>query len=215
MVRPMDDALPPHEERWNALSHGLGAVLGLVGSSVLVTLVALRGDGARLAAAAVFGVTLVLLYTASTLYHAIPHPPAKARLKVLDHCAIYGLIAGTYTPFALVGLRGHGGIGLLAAIWTLAAMGVAFKWWWTGRFRKLSTLLYLAMGWAAVWFAGPLWRALDGATLAWLLAGGIAYSTGTLFYLSRRPWMHVAWHGFVLAGSVCHYVAISRHLLAN
>jgi hemolysin III len=209
----MHDFAPPHEERWNALSHGLGVVLGLVGASVLVTLAAVRGDSTRLTAAAVFGATLVVLYVASTLYHAIPHPGAKARLKVFDHCAIYALIAGTYTPFALVGLRGQGGTALLAAVWALAAAGIAFKWFWTGRFKRLSTVLYLAMGWTAVWVAGPLIRVLDTATLMWLLGGGIAYSAGTIFYLSRRPYAHAAWHGFVLAGSVCHYVAVARHLL--
>lgn len=208
------DFAPPHEERWNALSHGLGVALSLVGASVLVTLAAVRGDGHRLAAAIVFGVALVLLYVASTLYHAIPHPPSKARLKVFDHCAIYLLIAGTYTPFALVGLRGRGGLGLLAAMWALALVGVVCKWFWTGRFKRLSTALYLAMGWAAVWVAKPLMEVLSPATLGWLLAGGLAYSAGTVFYLSRRPYAHAAWHGFVLAGSLCHFVAVALHLLA-
>src|SRR5207342_2475707 len=116
----MEFAPHPHEERWNALSHGAGAVLAVVGASVLVTLAAVRGDGGRLAAAIVFGVALVALYVASTLYHSTSHPHTKAQLKVFDHCAIYGLIAGSYTPFALVGLRDHGGAWLLAAVWTLA-----------------------------------------------------------------------------------------------
>jgi hemolysin III len=209
----MEHAASPHEELWNALSHGLGAAVALVGASVLITLAAVQGDARRLAAAAVFGGTLVVLYVASTLYHAIPHPPAKARLKVFDHCAIYALIAGTYTPFAIVGLHGHGGLALLAAVWTLAACGIVFKWFWTGRFKRLSTALYLAMGWAAVWVAGPLIQVLPTATLGWLLAGGLAYSAGTIFYMSRRPYAHAAWHGFVLAGSVCHYVAVTQHLL--
>jgi hemolysin III len=208
------DVAPPHEERWNALSHGLGAALSLVGASVLVTLAAVRGDGHRLAAAIVFGVALVVLYVASTLYHAIPHPPSKARLQVFDHCAIYLLIAGTYTPFALVGLRGRGGWALLAAMWALASAGVAFKWFWTGRFKGLSTGLYLAMGWGAVWVARPLIAVLTPAMLGWLLAGGLAYSAGTVFYLSRRPYAHAAWHGFVLAGSACHFVAVALHLLS-
>jgi hemolysin III len=203
-----------HEERWNALSHGFGAALAVIGASVLVTLVALRGDGGRLAAAIVFGVTLVLLYVASTLYHAIPHPPAKARLKVFDHCAIYGLIAGSYTPFALVGLRDRGGLWLLAAVWTLALVGVVFKWFYTGRFKLVSTLLYLAMGWLSLIVVKPMIAVLPTSTLLWLLAGGLAYTAGTVFYLSKRQFAHAAWHGFVLAGSACHYVAVTQHLLS-
>jgi hemolysin III len=210
----MDPAPHPLEERWNALTHGLGAAFALVGAVVLVALAALRGDGGRLAAAIVFGVALVLLYVASTLYHAIAHARAKARLKVFDHCAIYGLIAGSYTPFALVGLRDHGGAWLLATVWTLALLGVVFKWFFTGRFKLASTLLYLAMGWLALVVARPMVAVLPTATLAWLLAGGLAYSAGTVFYLSRRPFAHAVWHGFVLAGSVCHYVAVTQHLLA-
>jgi hemolysin III len=211
----MDHAPHPHEERWNALSHGLGAALAVVGAIVLVTLAALRGDGGRLAAAIVFGVSLVLLYVASTLYHSTAHPHTKAQLKVFDHCAIYGLIAGSYTPFALVGLRDHGGAWLLAAVWTLAVAGVVFKWFYTGRFKLVSTLLYLAMGWLALVVAGPMISVLPLSTLAWLLAGGLAYSAGTVFYLSKRPFAHAVWHGFVLAGSACHYIAVTQHLLSK
>jgi hemolysin III len=209
------DAAPPHEERWNALSHGLGAVLALVGASVLTTLAAVRGDGARLGAALTFGLALVGLYAASTLYHAVAHPAAKARLKVLDHCAIYLLIAGTYTPFALIGLNGPVGAGLFVAVWTLACAGIVFKWFFTGRFKGLSTAIYLAMGWIALAFAGPLLEALPAATIGWLFAGGLAYSAGTVFYLSRRPYAHAVWHAFVLAGSVCHYVAVVQHLVVD
>jgi hemolysin III len=128
----------------------------------------------------------------------VPHPPIKARLKVLDHCAIYLLIAGSYTPFALVGLKGHGGHLLLAAAWGLAALGIVFKLFYTGRFKLLSTGLYLAMGWLVVFAIKPLWAALPGSTLAWLFAGGAAYSLGTAFYLSRRAYAHAVWHAFVL-----------------
>jgi hemolysin III len=211
----MDSIPHPHEERWNALSHGAGAVLATIGAVVLVTLVAMQGDGGRLAAAIVFGVALVVLYVASTLYHSTAHPHTKAQLKVFDHCAIYGLIAGSYTPFALVGLRDHGGAWLLAAVWTLAVAGVVFKWFYTGRFKLVSTLLYLAMGWLALVVVVPMYHVLPLSTLAWLLAGGLAYSAGTVFYLSRRPFAHAVWHGFVLAGSACHYIAVTQHLLAT
>ncbi|TNY28244.1 hemolysin III, partial [Thermomonas haemolytica] len=198
----------------NALTHGVGAAAALAGGAVLITLVAIHGDGWQLAGAIIFGVALLLLYTASTLYHAISHPVAKGRLKVFDHCAIYLLIAGTYTPFTLVGLRGAVGWWLFGAIWALALAGVVFKLFYTGRFRRLSTLIYLAMGWLVVVAAGPLLRALDTATLGWLLAGGVAYTLGTLFYLRpRMRWSHAIWHGFVIAGSVCHYISVMHHLL--
>jgi len=209
------DFAPPHEERWNALSHGLGAVLAVIGAIVLVTLAALQDDGGRLAAAIVFGVALVLLYLASTLYHSTAHPHTKAQLKVFDHCAIYGLIAGSYTPFALVGLRDHGGAWLLAAVWALALVGVVFKWFYTGRFKVLSTALYLGMGWLALVVVKPMIAVLPTSTLLWILAGGLAYSAGTVFYLSRRPYAHAVWHGFVLVGSICHYIAVTQHLLID
>ena len=212
-VRP-DPLAHPGEELANALTHGVGAAAALAGGAVLVTLVAIHGDGWQLAGAIIFGVALLLLYTASTLYHAISHPVAKGRLKVFDHCAIYLLIAGTYTPFTLVGLRGAVGWWLFGAIWALALAGVVFKLFYTGRFRRLSTLIYLAMGWLVVVAAGPLLRALDAATLGWLLAGGVAYTLGTLFYLRpRMRWSHAIWHGFVIAGSVCHYISVMHHLL--
>ena len=204
----------PREELANALTHGVGAAAALAGGAVLITLAALRGDGWILAASIVFGVAMLLLYTASTLYHAVSHPVAKGRLKVFDHCAIYLLIAGTYTPFTLVGLRGPTGWWLFGAIWSLALAGVVFKLFYTGRFRRLSTFIYIAMGWLVVVAAKPMFHALDAATLAWLLAGGIAYTAGTAFYLRPHArWSHAIWHLFVILGSLCHYVAVVRHLL--
>ncbi|UYB54354.1 hemolysin III family protein [Xanthomonas sp. AM6] len=202
------------DELASALTHGLGAVAALAGSSVLITLAAIYGDGWQLAGAIVFGVALLLLYTASTLYHAIPHPGAKARLQVLDHCAIYVLIAGTYTPFTLIGLRGPWGWGLFAAIWTIALAGVIFKLFFTGRFRLLSTILYLAMGWLIVVAIEPLLHSVDVPTLCWLLAGGLFYTLGTYFYQRDTVrYFHAIWHLFVLAGSVCHFVAVTAQVL--
>ena len=197
------------EELANAITHGLGAAAALAGGAVLITLAALFGDGWQLAGAIVFGICLLLLYLASTLYHAIAHPATKARLKVFDHCAIYLLIAGTYTPFTLIGLRGPWGWSLFAAIWTLAFAGVVFKLYFTGRFKLVSTLLYVGMGWLALVAIKPLLDALDGWTLGWLLAGGVFYTLGTVFY--HRPslrYSHAVWHLFVVAGSVCHYVSV-------
>ena len=216
MDRPAATPLPPvdasrllREERASALTHGFGAVAALAGGTVLVVLAALRGDGWQLAAAIVFSLSMLLLYVASTLYHAIPHPRAKARLKVFDHCAIYLLIAGTYTPFTLVGLRGEVGRNLFVAIWALAAAGIAFKLFFTGRFKLLSTAVYVAMGWLVLLAIEPVMAALDRWTFGWLLAGGVAYTLGTVFY--HRPglrYSHAIWHLFVVAGSLCHYVAV-------
>jgi hemolysin III len=198
----------------NALTHGLGAIAALAGGAVLVTLAALRGDGWQLAGAIAFSASLLLLYAASTLYHAATQPLAKARLKVLDHCAIYLLIAGTYTPFTLVALRGPWGWSLFAAIWTLAVAGVVFKLFYTGRFKRISTAIYVAMGWMALVAVVPLVRTVDAPTLAWLVAGGVAYTAGTAFYLRSARWSHAVWHLFCVAGSACHYVAVLRHVTA-
>jgi len=197
------------EEIANALTHGLGATAALAGGSVMITLAALYGDGWQLGSAIVFGISLLLLYIASTLYHAIQHPVAKGRLKVFDHCAIYLLIAGTYTPFTLIGLRGSWGWGLFAAIWGLAAAGIVFKLFYTGRFKLLSTAIYIAMGWLVLVAIKPLLNALDAWALGWLLAGGLCYTLGTVFYhRPRLKYSHAIWHLFVIAGSVCHYVAV-------
>ncbi|GAB3735853.1 hemolysin III family protein [Silanimonas algicola] len=204
------------DERWSAITHGAGAVLGAIGSAVLITLAALWGDGWQLASAIVFSVTLVLLYTASAVYHAAPFKTAlKARLKVLDHCAIYLLIAGTYTPISLVGLREHGGWWLFGAIWTLAVGGVVFKLLTRGRFKLLSTLIYVAMGWLAVVAIKPMTEQLSTWALLWIFSGGVAYTLGTLFYMSRRiRYTHTIWHGFVLAGSALHFAAVATQVWA-
>lgn len=205
-----------YEEIASALTHGLAAAAALVGGSVLITLAAVRGDAWQLAGAIVFGLCLLLLYLASTLYHAVRRPDAKARMKVLDHCAIYLLIAGTYTPFTLIALRGPWGWGLFAAVWTLALAGVAFKLFFTGRFRLLSTALYVAMGWIVLIALRPLLAAVDGWTFGWLLAGGVLYTLGTVFYhRPSLPYSHAVWHLFVVGGSVCHYIAVAAQVLAR
>ena len=202
------------DEIANALTHGLGAAAALAGGAVLITLAAIHGDGWQLAGAIVFGITQLLLYTASTLYHAIQHPIAKGRLKVFDHCAIYLLIAGTYTPFTLIGLRGPWGWGLFAAIWTIAMAGVVFKLFHTGRFPRLSTALYVAMGWLVVVAIKPMLASIDAWTLGWLLAGGVFYTLGTYFYHRESiPYAHAIWHLFVIAGSVCHFVAVAAQVV--
>ena len=202
------------DEIASALTHGLGAVAALGGGAVLITLAALHGDAWQLGASIVFGVSLLLLYTASTLYHAIQHPVAKGRLKVFDHCAIYLLIAGTYTPFTLIGLRGTWGWGLFAAIWSLAIGGVVFKLFYTGRFKRLSTAIYIAMGWLIVVAIKPMLESLDAWTIGWLFAGGLFYTLGTYFYHRESiRFSHAIWHLFVIAGSVCHFVAVTAQVL--
>ncbi|HEX8319968.1 PAQR family membrane homeostasis protein TrhA [Longimicrobium sp.] len=204
------------DRRWelaNALTHGVGAVASLAGGAVLVAGAAAYGDVWKVVSSAVFATTLVLLYTASTLYHAARSPRVRARLQVFDHCAIYLLIAGTYTPFTLLGLRGGWGWSLFGVAWGLAVAGVVFKLFFTGRFPRVSTAIYLGMGWMVVVAAAPMLEALSTTTLAWLVAGGLAYTGGTAFYHSHRPYAHAVWHLFVLAGSVCHYVAVATHVL--
>ena len=213
--RRADHLLDLRDEMASALTHGLGAAAALAGGAVLITLAAIHGDGWQLAGAIVFGIALLLLYLASTLYHAIQHPVAKGRLKVFDHCAIYVLIAGTYTPFTLIGLRGSVGWWLFGAIWAIALAGVVFKLFYTGRFKRLSTLLYVAMGWLVLVAAKPMLSSLDAWTIGWLLAGGVFYTLGTFFYHRESlPFAHAIWHLFVIAGSVCHFVAVTRQVLA-
>ncbi len=207
------DPLPLGDEIASAITHGLGALLSVGAGAVLITLSVLTGDPWTIVGASVFVASLVLLYTASTLYHAIPFERAKERLRRFDHCAIYGLIAGTYTPFLIGGLRGPWGWTLFTVIWGLAVAGIVFKLFFTGRFKVLSTLVYVAMGWLVVVATGPLRAELPGTTLAWLVGGGLAYTAGTLFYLSRRPYAHAVWHLFVLAGSVCHFAAVLVEVL--
>ena len=202
------------EELANAASHGAGALAALVGGSVLITLSATFGNGWQLAGAIVFSASLFLLYLASTLYHVVTDLTWRGRLKVFDHCAIFILIAGTYTPFTLVGLREDGGWWLFAAIWTLAVAGVVFKLFFTGRFKGLSTAIYLAMGWMLLTAIGPFLRQVPPTTIGWLLAGGLAYTAGTYFYMHKRiPFTHAIWHGFVLLGSACHFVAVTQHVV--
>jgi hemolysin III len=201
------------EEFANALTHGAGAVLSAAGGAVLIVLAALRGDAWLVVGSAIFAAALLLLYTSSTLYHAARTTVLRRRFKVLDHCAIYVLIAGTYTPFML-GTRGGWGWGLFGVVWGLAAAGVVFKLFFTGRFNILSTIIYIAMGWLVLIGAGPLVRHLDTSTLFWLVAGGITYTAGTLFYhRPRMPFAHAVWHLFVLGGSLCHGIAVTTLIL--
>ena len=198
------------EELANVLTHGVGMVAALLAAAGLIVFASLRGDVWEIVGVSTFATTLVALYTASTLYHAARDPVVKARLKVLDHAAIYLLIAGTYTPFMIDELRGGWGWSLFGVIWGLAVVGIALKLVFIGRFRLLSTAVYVAMGWLVLVAVVPLVRALDPVTLAWMVAGGVAYTAGTPFYHNRRiRYAHAIWHVFVIAGSACHAVAVA------
>jgi len=197
----------------NALTHGVGVVAALAGGSVLVVLAAFTGDPWRIVSSAVFSATLITLYSASTSYHLSRTVAWKRRLKRLDHAAIYLLIAGTYTPFMLVGLGGGWGWSLFGVVWGLAVGGVVFKLLFAGRFRVASTAIYVGMGWLVLMAAGPMMRRLSPAVMVWLLLGGVLYSLGTVFYHNQRlRYSHAVWHGFVLAGSVCHAVAVGLQI---
>lgn len=205
---------PASEEMANVLTHGLGVVLSISGGAVLVTLTAVHAGVREIVGSAVFVASLIVLYTASTLYHAARAPRVKARLKVFDHCAIFLLIAGTYTPFTIAVIRGGWGWSLFGVIWGMAVAGIVFKLFFTGRFRLLSTAIYVGMGWLVLVAAVPLVRALNGPALAWLIAGGVLYTAGTVFYHRETPrHAHAIWHLFVLGGSACHFAAVATQVL--
>jgi hemolysin III len=196
-------------ERFNSISHLVGASLALVGGAVLVTFAAMSGEIDKIVSYSVYALTLFLLYLISTLYHSFPGP-AKNVLRVLDHQAIYLLIAGTYTPFAMVALQGSLGWWLLGAIWGLAAIGVVLDGLRRTGPRIASLLLYLLMGWFCVFALDSFVSALSPASLGWLIAGGIFYTTGVVFFVLDNwyPWCHGVWHLFVIAGSASHYFSI-------
>ena len=197
------------EELANSLTHGVGLALSVAGFIVLVVLAAMRGSAWRIASCAVYGSTLICLYTASTLYHGIRSRRLKRVLKICDHSAIYLLIAGTYTPFLLVNLRGSWGWSLFAVIWGLAMAGILFKVWFVEHFSVLSTMLYLLMGWLALVAVKPMLLSVPQSGVLWLLAGGVLYTVGVVFYAWKKiPYNHAIWHGFVIAGSTCHYFAV-------
>ncbi|MDT8408456.1 MAG: hemolysin III family protein [Wenzhouxiangellaceae bacterium] len=206
--------LQQRQEIVNAITHGFGVLLAIGGGAVLITLAVLYAGPREIVTSAVFVASLVLLYSASTLYHSARGEALRSRLKVLDHCAIFLLIAGTYTPFTIAAIGGGRGWSLFGVIWGMAIAGIAFKLFFTGRFKVFSTIIYIGMGWLAVVAFVPLTEALTPAALGWLIAGGLFYTVGTLFYhREAMPYSHAVWHLFVLGGSVCHFVAVTLQLL--
>ncbi len=214
MPEPKPCPYSPLEELLHSASHGIGLLLSIAGLVLLVDLALVRGGGARLVTACgIFGVTLILLYLTSTLYHGVRDARAKRILRVLDHSAIYLLIAGTYTPFTLVSLGGAWGWTLFGIVWGLAILGILLKVFAMGRLRWLSIVLYLGMGWLALVALGPMIRGVgpDGMWLVFL--GGMAYTSGVAFYIWRRPYCHAIWHAFVLAGSILHFFAVLLYVI--
>jgi hemolysin III len=192
----------------NSITHGVGAALAIAGAVYLIV-VSTRGSAWVVASCSIFAGTLVLVYICSTLYHSLVRTRARHVFHVLDHGAIYLLIAGTYTPFTLVSLRGAVGWTLFGIVWSLAIAGVIFKSFAVGRFAVASAVVYLFQGWVVIFAVRPLMHAISPQGLMWLGAGGLAYTFGVVFFaMDRIPYFHAAWHLFVLAGSVAHYIAI-------
>ncbi len=198
------------EEIANSVSHGIGLVAALIGTPYLIVHAARVGDAGFIVGASVFSATVILLYLASTLYHALPAGGAKRVFRVIEHSAIFLLIAGTYTPFSLGVLRGAWGWTLFGVVWGLAAIGVALKAFEKTSHPILSTGLYLLMGWVVVIAVDPLLARVPTAGLLWLLAGGLSYTAGVAFFAtdSRLQYGHLVWHLFVMAGTACHYFAV-------
>lgn len=199
----------PGEEIANSITHGIGAGLSIAGLTALLILVVPSGDAWRILSFSIYGSSLVLVYLSSTLYHSFQQPPLKRLFQIFDHSAIYLLIAGTYTPFLLISLRGAWGWTLMVVIWGLALLGVLFKAFFIERYQRVSALSYLLMGWLVVIAAEQLLKNLSTPTLLWIAAGGATYTLGVIFLAWRRlPFSHTIWHLFVLGGSLCHYLAV-------
>lgn len=201
-------------EVFNAVTHGIGVILAIIGTFFLV----LKGQSIAYSLTdqiglIIYGASLIALFTASTLYHSLTFWRYQAIFQKIDHACIYLLIAGTYTPYLITAIGGQLGRGMLIFIWLIAAAGMAFEIFFTGRFPRLSTILYLGMGWISLMMIYPLYQSVDTNALIWLAAGGLLYSGGTYFYQKKsNPWMHVVWHLFVLAGAGAMYISIFFYL---
>ena len=202
------------EEIANSITHGIGVALSIAGLAVLTAFASVFGNVWHLVSVSIYGTTQILLYTASTLYHSIPIPRAKTYLRLLDHSAIYLLIAGTYTPFTLVNLRGVWGYSILAAVWAIALLGIALQGVLIRQKSFINALIYIAMGWLVIVGVKPLINSVALGGLVLLGAGGLAYSFGVIFYVWKKlPYNHAIWHGFVMLGSAFHYFAVLFYVI--
>ena len=204
----------PAEERVNISSHAIGLLLSVVALALLVIHASSNGDVWHIVSFSVFGASLIILFAASTIYHSSRDPDSRARLRVVDHASIYVLIAGTYTPFTLVTLNGTTGWTIFAITWGMALSGIVLKLFFTGRYERVSTLMYVFMGWIIVFAIGPLIDNLSSDGLFWLVAGGIAYTVGAILYgIKQIKFNHAIFHVFVLIGAFCHFVAVYFYVL--
>ena len=203
------------EELANSVTHGIGAALAFVGLAVLLILAAFYGNTWHVASFSIYGASLIILYSASTLYHSVQHPRAKRLFRTLDHASIYLLIAGTYTPFLLIGVRGTLGWSLLAIIWLMALAGIIWKIFFLGRFEVMATIMYIFMGWMGVLAFRQMLVNIPPLGVKMLFAGGLIYTFGVIFYAwEKLPYNHAIWHLFVLGGSICHFFAVATLLTA-
>jgi hemolysin III len=208
------DQYRPLEELFNCITHGIGAVISIAGLVLLIVFSSLYGNSNHIISCTIFGIALVLLYTASTLYHGFRKPNLKYIFKILDHSCIYVLIAGTYTPFLLVTIRGFAGWIMFAVLWSLTLVGVLFKIFFVHRFKIISTIAYVLLGWIIIFAIKPLFYALPAGGLVLLVCGGLAYTLGTIFYAWEKiPFNHAIWHLFVLTGSACHFCAVMFYVI--
>ncbi len=212
----MNEGFSKREEIAPSVIHGVGVIFSIAALAVLVGFAAKYGGPRHIVSAAIFGASLVLAYTASTMYHAIPplFPRLKRAMRMVDHAMIFLLIAGTYTPFCLVTLKGPWGVSLLVVVWVLAVLGIVYETVLLGRFKVLSVVIYLSLGWLVVVAAKPLTAALPLGGLFWLVAGGLAYTVGVGFYAAKPlPFHHAVWHLFVLLGSTLHFFAVLFYVM--
>lgn len=213
-TQPSPGYYPPFEEKLNVLSHGVGFVLSILGLVLLIDRASDFGNSILLASFSIFGASMILLYAASTFYHSATNKKIRYRLNILDHAAIYILIAGTYTPFALVTIQGVAGWSMFGVVWAMAITGVILKLFFTGRYHTISTIMYVVMGWIIVFAIKPLLENLELPGLLWLFAGGIAYTVGAvIFSVDKIRFNHAIFHLFVLAGSFCHFLSIYFYVL--
>ncbi len=213
-MHPLAPRYSVAEEFLHVVTHGTGVLLSVAGLSWMLLLSFAADDPWRIAASIVYGTSMILLFLSSALYHACHASPHRATFKLLDHCAIYLLIAGTYTPFLLVAMRGSAGWWMFAGVWTLATAGIITKLWFRHRYPKLSLAGYLLMGWLIVFATPQILAAIGEDGMFWLIAGGLSYTVGAAFYMAKRvAWNHAIWHVFVLAGGICHFMAVAMYVL--
>jgi hemolysin III len=206
----------PLEEKTNIMSHAIGLVFSIVALVLMLVRASLYGNAWHIVSVAIFGASLILLYAASTFYHSAKDPLLRSRLRIVDHATIYVLIAGTYTPFTLITLHGTTGWIIFGVSWGMAISGVILKLFFTGRYNVLSTLMYVVMGWIIIFAVKPLINSLSADGLFWLVAGGIAYTTGAVLYsIKKIKFNHAIFHLFVLLGSYCHFVSVYFYVLPS